>query len=228
MALHTGAYVERDGDYFGPTVNRVARLEATAHGGQVLLSETTSVSLGNRLPAGLNLLYLGSHRLKDLGRPEEIFQLVIEGTRSDFPPLRSLDNPAMPNNLPQTVSSFVGRENEVAAVRRLASENRLVTLTGPGGVGKTRLALQVGAELLDGSGDGVWLVELGTVGSSSLLGQRCQLLHLTGASNQRAPSLTSVPALRRTWVGSCPDATGVDKLRETPGAAPKCAAFFNE
>jgi len=163
MALHTGACVERDGDYFGPTVNRVARLEATAHGGQVLLSQTTTASLDRLLPPGLSLRHLGSHRLKDLGRPEEIFQLVIEGARSDFPPLRSLDNPSLPNNLPQTVSSFVGRPAEVAEVRRLTSDNRLVTLTGAGGVGKTRLALQVGAELLDGSGDGVWLVELATV-----------------------------------------------------------------
>jgi predicted ATPase len=106
---------------------------------------------------------LGIHRLKDLGRPEEVFQLEIEGLDGQFPPLRSLDNPELLHNLPELVSSFVGREAEVAELRRMVEESRLVTLTGPGGVGKTRLALQVAAELLDGSGDGVWLVELAAV-----------------------------------------------------------------
>jgi len=163
MALHTGECEERGGDYFGPPLNRVARLESVAHGGQVVLARATTDLVRDHLPVGVGLRALGTHRLKDLGRPEEVFQLEIEGLDAEFPPLRSLDNPELLHNLPELVSSFVGREGEVAEVRRMVEESRLVTLTGPGGVGKTRLALQVAAELLDGSGDGVWLVELAAV-----------------------------------------------------------------
>ncbi len=163
MALHTGECEERDGDYFGPAVNRVARLQAVAHGGQVVLSRATTEMVRDYLPPGVGLRDLGTHRLKDLGRPEEVFQLEIEGLDGEFLPLRSLDNPELRHNLPEMVSSFVGRDDEVAALRQMVDESRLVTLTGTGGVGKTRLALQVAAELLDGSGDGVWLVELASV-----------------------------------------------------------------
>lgn len=163
MALHTGETEERDGDYFGPAVNRTARLEAIAHGGQVVVSEATAVLVRDRLPAGIELVDLGSHRLKDLGRPEQVFGLLIDGLAADFPPLRSLDNPTLANNLPAQPSSFIGRSREVAEVRGLIEDSRLVTLTGPGGSGKTRLSMQVAAELLDGSGDGVWLVELAAV-----------------------------------------------------------------
>ena len=163
MALHTGQCEERDGDYFGPTVNRAARLEATAHGGQVVLSQATAVMVRDTLPEGLELEDLGSHRLKDLERPEQVFSLRMEGLAQEFPPLRSLDNPALPNNLPAQSDHFIGRVREVAEVRDLVDGNRLVTLTGAGGSGKTRLALQVAADLLDGSGDGVWLVELAPV-----------------------------------------------------------------
>ena len=163
MALHTGECEERDGDYFGPALNRVARLEAVAHGGQVVLARATTDLVRDQLPAGVGLRELGTHRLKDLGRPEEVFQLEIETLEGEFPPLRSLDNPELRHNLPELVSSFVGRDAEVAEVRAMVEESRLVTLTGPGGVGKTRLGLQVAAELLDGSGDGVWLVDLAAV-----------------------------------------------------------------
>ena len=163
IALHTGECEERDGDYFGPALNRVARLEAVAHGGQVVLSRATTEMVRDYLPAGVGLRDLGTHRLKDLGRPEEVFQLDIEGLGAEFPPLRSLDNPDLRHNLPELVSSFVGRDVEVAELGQILDESRLVTLTGAGGVGKTRLALQVAAELLDGSGDGVWLVELAAV-----------------------------------------------------------------
>jgi predicted ATPase len=160
MALHTGKCEERDGDYFGPVVNRTARLEAIAHGGQVVISRSTVDIVRRLLPDGVSLCDLGIHRLKDLDRPEEVFQLDIEGLEAEFPPLRSLDNPEMLNNLPRTVSSFIGRAKEMAEVRRILGQSRLVTLTGPGGAGKTRLGLQVAADLLDGSGDGVWLVDL--------------------------------------------------------------------
>ena len=167
MALHTGECEERDGDYFGPTVNRTARLEATAHGGQVVLSEATAVLVRDHLPDGVELIDLGSHRLKDLGRPEHVFGLQIDGLEAEFPPLRSLDDPLLPNNLPAQSNSFIGRAREVDEVRNLVEEHRLVTLTGAGGSGKTRLALHVAASLLDGSGNGAWFVEFASVSDES-------------------------------------------------------------
>ena len=164
MALHTGECEERDGDYFGPAVNRVARLEAIAHGGQVLVSGTTAQILEDAPEQTVALRDLGTHRLKDLGRPERVFQLGAPGLETDFPPLRSLDNPELTNNLPAQMSSFVGRHRETAEVVELINTNRLVTLTGSGGAGKTRLALAVAAELLDGSRDGVWFVDLAPIG----------------------------------------------------------------
>ena len=164
MALHTGECDERDGEYVGPVLHRIARLESIAHGGQVVLTRATTDVVRDQLPVGVRLRDLGTHRLRDLGRPEEVFQLDIEGLEVDFPPLRSLDNPDILNNLPEMVSSFVGRQIELNEIRRLVTQSRIVTLAGPGGVGKTRLGLQVAAELLDGSGDGVWLVELAALG----------------------------------------------------------------
>jgi predicted ATPase/class 3 adenylate cyclase len=163
MGLHTGACEERDNDYFGPAVNRVARLESAAHGGQVLLSGATAELLVQSLPVGVTLRDLGAHRLKDLGRPEQVFQLEADFLPSAFPPLASLDNPDLPNNLPGQLSAFIGRERELAEVRALAASARLVTLTGSGGSGKTRLALQVAVELLDVALDGVWFADLAVV-----------------------------------------------------------------
>ncbi|MBV9647461.1 MAG: AAA family ATPase [Candidatus Eremiobacteraeota bacterium] len=158
MALHTGTADERDGDYFGPAVNRVARLLVIGHGGQVLVSGVTSDLVHGSMPAQTTLRDLGEHRLKDLARAEQVYQLVAPGLEETFPALCSLE--ALPNNLPQQVSSFVGRDDEVAEITALVNAHRLVTLVGTGGVGKTRTALQVAANLLDGSADGVWLVEL--------------------------------------------------------------------
>jgi predicted ATPase/class 3 adenylate cyclase len=160
MGIHTGVCEERDNDYFGPTVNRTARLEAIAHGGQVLVSGTTADLLVDGLPTGLGLRDLGLHRLKDLGRPEQVFQLEAAGLDADFPPLASLDNPELPNNLPTMLSAFIGRDTELAEVRDLIRGSRLLTLTGAGGSGKTRLALQAAAETLGVARDGVWFVEL--------------------------------------------------------------------
>jgi predicted ATPase/class 3 adenylate cyclase len=158
MAIHTGTADERDGDYFGPAVNRVARLLAIAHGGQVLLSGVTSDLVQGSLPAQASLRDLGEHRLKDLTRPEYVYQLLAPDLVSEFPPLRSLNTLA--NNLPLQVTSFVGREAEIAKITALLDEHRLVTLVGTGGVGKTRTSLQVAANMVDGSGDGVWFIEL--------------------------------------------------------------------
>ena len=164
MGLHTGEAAQSGAaDLMGLDVHRASRVGALGYGGQVLLSETAAALVRDRLPPGVTLTDLGQHRLKDLGRPEQIFQLEAPGLQAEFPPLRSLSNPALPNNLPTQLATFVGRGQELADVRTLAETSRLVTLTGAGGSGKTRLSLQVAAELLDGSGDGVWLVELAPV-----------------------------------------------------------------
>ena len=163
VAVHTGHCVERGGDYYGPAVSRVARLVAVGHGGQVLVSGTTAELLDDGPEQTVSLHDLGTHRLKDLGRPEHVFQVCAAGLEASFPPLRSLDNPQRLDNLPVPVSSFVGRETEVIEVHKLVQASRLVTLTGAGGSGKTRLALQVAAESLDDFAEGVWLVELASL-----------------------------------------------------------------
>jgi predicted ATPase/class 3 adenylate cyclase len=163
MGVHTGEAAQTSAGLLGLDVHRAARVAGVASGGQILLSETTAALVRDSLPAGADLRDLGLHRLKDLGRPEEIFQLDAAGLPTEFPPLRSLDNPALPNNLPVQLTTFIGREREMAEVRALVGSSRLVTLAGAGGSGKTRLSLQVAAELLDGTGDGVWLVELAAV-----------------------------------------------------------------
>jgi predicted ATPase/class 3 adenylate cyclase len=169
MALHAGAAEERDGDYFGPPVNRVARLLSAGHGGQVLLSLTAQELVRDQLPDGAALVYLEEHRLKDLFRPERIFQLMAPGLPTEFPPLRTLAG--RPNNLPIQPNPLVGRESEVEEiVERLRGEEvRLLTLTGPGGTGKTRLALQVGADLLEDFDDGVFFVSLANVTDPELV-----------------------------------------------------------
>ena len=171
IALHTGVAEIRDGDYFGACVNRVARLLSAGHGGQALLSQTTFDLARDALANGAQLREMGEHQLKDLGRPEYVYQLVLPGLRSEFPPLRTLDNPEMKHNLPGQLTSFIGRDKELAEVASLFAKTRLLTLTGSGGCGKTRLALQVAADMLDGSGDGVWLVELAPITDHVLVPQ---------------------------------------------------------
>ena len=163
MGVHCGEAARTAAGLVGLEVHRAARVAAVAWGGQVLVSEAAAVLVRDWLPPGAALTDLGTHRLKDLGRPERIFQLCGAGLPAEFPPLRSLGSPALPNNLPAQLSTFIGREREVSEVRALVKSCRLVTLTGAGGAGKTRLGLQVAAELLDGSGDGVWLTELATI-----------------------------------------------------------------
>lgn len=157
MGLHTGPAEERDGDFFGPTLNRCARLTAVAHGGQVLCTAATAELLGG--DGSLPLADLGSHRLRDLSAPVSVFQV---GTGS-FPRLRSLDD--APSNLPAAASELVGREEELASVAAQVRAQRMVTLTGPGGIGKTRLALAVGATLATELFDGAWIVELAAIES---------------------------------------------------------------
>jgi len=169
MALHTGAAEERDGDYFGPPLNRVARLMSAAHGAQVLLSLPAQELVRDQLPAGTSLRDLGEHRLKDLFRPERVYQLLAPGLPSEFPPLRTLDT--YRNNLPLQPTPLIGREKEVSEVCDLLrhDETRLLTLTGPGGIGKTRLALQAAADLLDDFPDGTFFAQLATLTEAELL-----------------------------------------------------------
>jgi predicted ATPase/class 3 adenylate cyclase len=169
MALHTGAAEERDGDFFGPPLNRVARLLSAAYGGQVLLSLPAQELVRDQLPTGTSLRDLGEHRLKDLFRPERVFQLLAPEVPSEFPPLRTLD--AYRNNLPLQPTPLVGREKEVSEVCDLLrrDETRLLTLTGPGGIGKTRLALQAAADLLDDFPDGAFFAQLATLSEAQLL-----------------------------------------------------------
>jgi predicted ATPase/class 3 adenylate cyclase len=158
MALHTGTAEARDGDYFGPALNRVARILAIGHGGQVLCSAVAAVLTRDRLPAGVELLDLGSHRLRDLDRPEQVFQVSVGDLATAFPPLRSLSTRR--SNLPAQLTSFVGRERELAEVAALVGRHRLVTLIGTGGTGKTRLMIEVAGRIAERFTDGAWLAEL--------------------------------------------------------------------
>jgi len=167
MALHSGATDERDGDYFGPAVNRVARLLSIGHGGQILITHVTRDLAHDSLPDGTALVDLGSQRLRDLTEPEHAWQLDVTGLPSEFPPLRSLAT--LPNNLPIQRTTFVGREHDVAEVKKLLERHRLLSLVGSGGVGKTRLAIQVGAELLDRYADGVWFVDFAPITNPELV-----------------------------------------------------------
>jgi predicted ATPase/class 3 adenylate cyclase len=171
MALHTGEADLHDGDYYGPALNRCARLRAVAHGEQVLLSLATAAIVRQALPDGAHLVDLGCHGLADLAQPEQVFQLTHPALASEFPPLQSLDARPRPTpsgrvpDLPVQPTPLIGRDDEVRAVMDLLrrAEVRLVTLTGPGGTGKTRLALQVAADLLDEFIDGVFFVDLAPI-----------------------------------------------------------------
>jgi predicted ATPase/class 3 adenylate cyclase len=160
IGIHTGEAESRGGDFFGPAVNRTARIMAAGHGGQILVSGSTAQLLDRELPGATTLRDLGEHRLKDLGRPEHLFQLAHPDLPSEFPPLSTLD--LRPNNLPTQASAFVGRDAELRAIRQRLDDAdvRLVTLTGPGGTGKTRLALRAAADQIDRFTDGVFFVDL--------------------------------------------------------------------
>ncbi len=169
IALHTGAAEGRERDYFGPSLNRAARLLAAGHGEQTLISEATRALIESSLPEGVGLRDLGQHRLKDLAHPEHVFQLLVAGLRDDFPPLRSLN--VLPNNLPRQLTSFIGRTRELAEVKSHLGKTSLLTLTGSGGAGKTRLALQAAADLIESFADGVWLAELTPLTDPALVTQ---------------------------------------------------------
>ena len=167
IGLHTGEGEERAGDYFGPALNRAARLMAVGYGGQTLLSTTTANLIRDQLPGDMSLLDLGEHRLKDLVRSEHIYQATEAALPSDFPPLKSID--AFPNNLPVQLTTFIGREHEIEDAKKRLKSARLLTLIGPGGTGKTRLSLQLAAELLPSFTDGVWIAELAPLTDPALI-----------------------------------------------------------
>ncbi len=208
MGLHTGEPISRTDRYVGLDVHRAARIGAAGYGGQILLSDAVSSLAGRDLPPGVSLRDLGNHRLKDLREPEHLLQVVHPNLPAAFPPLKSLN--ILPNNLPVQLTSFIGRGHEKAEVRKLLSTTRFITLTGSGGAGKTRLALQVAAEALEEFPDGVWLVELaaltnpslvttdllGTCPNLRILATSREALGVTGETTWRVPSL-SVPDLQR-------------------------------
>ncbi len=167
MAVHSGEAEEREGDFFGPPLNRVSRLMSAAHGNQVLVSLVTEQLCGTRLPEGISLMDLGEHRLRDLTRPERVFQLLADDLPSDFPDLVTPD--LVPNNLPTLATSFVGRAQELAELDKLIRAARLVTITGVGGAGKTRLALQAAAQFAQEFRDGIWFVELAAITDPTLV-----------------------------------------------------------
>ena len=167
MGLHTGDSQLREGDYYGTAVNRAARVMSIAHGGQMLASGTTAALLRANLPNNVTLLDLGEHTLKGLSRTAHIHQVQVHGLPHEFPPLRTGGH--LVGNLPEPLTSFVGREKELVEVKALLSEARLLTLTGPGGTGKTRLSLEAGRALQDTFEHGVWLTELAPLSEGELI-----------------------------------------------------------
>jgi len=219
MGLHTGTGTLGGDNYFGLDVHRAARIAATGHGGQIVVGETTRRAVGAVAPVGTEFRDLGAHRLKDLATPEHLYQLDVVGLPADFPALRTLD--ARANNLPVQLTSFVGREAEIAAVSELVAGNRLVTLTGPGGSGKTRLALQVAAERLMDHGDGVFVIELAPITDPELVPSAiASVLRIEPAADR--PLLdTVVEALRDREM-----LLVLDNMEQIARAAPTVAAIL--
>ncbi len=185
MGVHTGEAALVGGDYVGIDLHRVARITAAGHGGQVLLSASTQGLVDQAMPDGVTTRDLGERRLKDLSRPERIYQVVIPGLAADFPTLRTLD--ATPNNLPTQLTSFIGRGQEVTDARRLLATSRLLTLTGPGGTGKTRLSLQIAADEIEAFSDGVFFVPLAAITDPELVPSAIAEALGLKESGQRSP-----------------------------------------
>ena len=188
--VHLGVVENRDGDFFGSAVNRAARIMSAAHGGQILVSQATADFVRNRLPTGVTLRDLGAVRLRDLAQAEHVYQVVDPALPQTFPALRSLE--ATPNNLPQQMTSFIGRDREANELARAIAQSRLVTVVGTGGIGKTRLSVQVAANLVDDFPDGVWLVELAALSDARLVPQA--VASVLGVTESTARSLAEALA----------------------------------
>ena len=213
MGLHAGEADVAGGSLVGIDINRAARIAATGHGGQIVVSDSVRGLAGASLPDGVSLRSLGSHRLKDLRAPESLWQVAADGLAPEFPPLKSID--ARPNNLPTQLTSFVGREAELEEAGRLLAANRLLTLTGPGGTGKTRLSLQVAANAADDYPDGIFFVALETVREPALVATR--LLSAVGL-----PETGTRPAetVLREWLAEKHVLFVLDNLEQVLGAGP--------
>ncbi len=212
MGMHTGEGTLGGDDYLGLDVHRAARIASAAHGGQVLLSEATRSVAEHDLPAGVGVQSLGAHRLKDLARPEQIFQLAIEGLPAEFPPIRSLGTPT---NLPVQRTAFIGREQEVARVRELLKGPGLLTLTGPGGSGKTRLSLQAARELLDDYPGGVFFVQLEAITDPLLVPSA-----IAGTVGVRSEGARPILDILREHVRDREMLLVLDNFEQVLGAAP--------
>jgi len=194
IGVHTGEATLVGNEYLGLDVHRAARVAAAGHGGQVLVSETTRALVDHALPTGLTLKDLGVHRLKDLAQPERIFQLMVEGLPENFPPLKTLE--ATPNNLPTQLTSFIGRDDQVREAKQLLARSRLLTLTGPGGTGKTRLSLEIAANVLDQFPDGVYFVPLSAIHDPELVPSAIAQALSISTTGQRRPIDALVDFLR--------------------------------
>ena len=213
MGMHTGQAVLGGDNYVGLDVHRAARIAAAGHGGQVLLSDATRSLVERALPEGAQLRDLGQHRLKDLPTSEHLYQLVIDGLAVDFPPIRSLD--ARPNNLPLPTTTFIGREQQVADITRRLATSRLVTLTGPGGTGKTRLSVRVAQEMLDENPDGCWFVPLDALRDPELVPSA-----IAGALNVRVPGDRPPIDALSDWLRERRMLIVLDNFEQVTGAAP--------
>lgn len=195
MALHSGRTDERGGDYFGGAVNRVARLLSAAHGGQIIVSGTVADALATEPAPGVSLRALGTFRLKDLRAPERVFQVIASDLPTYFKPLRTLE--AVPNNLPQQTTTFIGREPDIRSILELLQASTLVTIAGPGGVGKTRTAIQCAAESIDRMNDGAWFVSFASITDPALVATTIlRALQITPGEQDPQDALTAYLAER--------------------------------
>jgi predicted ATPase/class 3 adenylate cyclase len=226
IGMHTGENArpgtEADAsDYVGYDVHRAARVASAGHGGQVLISSVTRTLLGEELPSGVTLRDLGEHRLKDVPAPDRLFQLVIEGLPDTFPTLRTLDR--APNNLPVQLTSFIGRQRELAEARELLDRTHLLTLVGPGGTGKSRISLELAAQVMDSFPDGIWFIRLAPVTDPALVAST--IAHTLGlvVPPTRTPLQHLVDELRKKRV-----LLVVDNFEQVVGAATDVAEILRE
>ncbi|HET9852284.1 MAG TPA: adenylate/guanylate cyclase domain-containing protein [Candidatus Limnocylindrales bacterium] len=221
MGLHAGEASSSAAGLVGLDVNRAARIAAAAHGGQVVVSDAVRTLVTPNLGEGISLRGLGNHRLKDLREPQPLCQVVAEGLRLEFPPLRSLD--ARPNNLPTQLTSFVGREKQLGEAGELLERNRLVTMTGPGGTGKTRLSLQVAANAAERYPDGVFFVALETVREPALVAGR-----IATAIGLAETGARSADAILREWLDDKKVLLVLDNFEQVVDAGPVIAELLRD